>query len=185
MAEPKQHEPGNASCECKTCIPSGAEWRTPVELFNFWYDRYEFTLDAAATHENRLCPAYLTREHDSLSPNTVWEGERIWLNPPYGRGLLKWLERAYKEAQTGKLVCLLLPVKTDTKFWNNFVMAGLSVRVNCESGPVVNSFDWREPSGLEHKVIFYKKRLKFNGGKTPGRFASAIVIFDGRTKKVG
>ena len=51
-----------------------------------------------------------------------WPGQRVWLNPPYGRGVGKWLEKAYREARTGKIVGVLVFARTDTAWWHDYAM---------------------------------------------------------------
>lgn len=53
---------------------------------------FGFTLDVAATPDNAKCRRYFTRADDGL--NQSWDGEIVWMNPPYGRGVIdRWIER--------------------------------------------------------------------------------------------
>ena len=82
------------------------------------------------------------------------------MNPPYGRQIGKWMEKAYKESlSNADIVVCLVPARTDTKWWH----------------------DW----ALKGKVIFVKGRLKFNDGKQSAPFPSAVVIFDRNATDVG
>lgn len=98
------------------------EWETPNEIFQHWEDRFKFTVDVAASAVNyKSCAHFLTKEMDALSPDTSW-GDRNWLNPPYGRGMiLPFVARAHAEAKEGRLTVGLLPVATSTKWWQEYV----------------------------------------------------------------
>lgn len=99
------------------------EWETPPEIFQHWDDRFKFVCDVAATHENHKgLFRYITSEEDALAPGTAW-GERNWLNPPYGRGMiLPFIKRAaLRSVMHKELTVALLPVATSTKWWQEWV----------------------------------------------------------------
>ena len=77
------------------------------------------------------------------------------MNPPYGREISKWLEKAYNESLQGATVVCLIPSRTDTKYWHNYVMKSSEIR-------------------------FIKGRLKFGKAINSAPFPSAIVIFNSR-----
>lgn len=68
------------------------EWTTPKWLFDELDSEFHFTLDAASTHENALCEMHYTAEDDALSKS--WDGETVWLNPPYGRAIGEFMRKA-------------------------------------------------------------------------------------------
>ena len=76
------------------------------------------------------------------------------MNPPYGRAIGKWVEKAYRESLNGAVVVCLIPSRTDTRYWHNYIF----------------------PYAADIK--FLKGRLKFGDGKNPAPFPSAIIIFD-------
>ena len=79
----------------------------------------------------------------------------MFCNPPYGRGIGKWVEKAYMESQKpNTLVVMLIPARTDTKWFHEFIYGKAEVR-------------------------FVKGRLKFGGSKGNAPFPSMIVIFKG------
>lgn len=121
-------------------------WSTPPELFKALDDEFTFTLDPCCTVDNATCPTYFTEEDDGLSKS--WAGHTVFMNPPYGREIGKWIKKAYEEDAT--VVCLI-PSRTDTKWWHDYVMQG--------------------------EVRFIKGRLKFGGHKNPAPFPSAVIIF--------
>ncbi len=125
------------------------EWETPSALFNELSWLYGgFTLDPCATSENAKCARFFTREEDGL--NQSWEG-KVFLNPPYGRNIGKWVKKAYEESLKGALVVCLLPARTDTRWWQDYVKQG--------------------------HVFFLRGRLKFGCARNAAPFPSAIVTF--------
>ena len=131
-------------------------WRTPPEIFDPLNREYHFNLDAAASDDNHLCPVYWTEADDALKQ--PWTG-RVWLNPPYGRGIDRWYAKAVKETQQGNadVVVLLVPARTDTSYWHDYVMSYAA------------------------RVRLVRGRIKFldDGGQpvAPAPFPSAIIEF--------
>jgi phage N-6-adenine-methyltransferase len=126
------------------------EWETPPKFFQRLDERWRFTWDLCATPKNAKCECFYTREDDSLSK--PWRGT-CWLNPPYGRHIHLWIEKAARAALDGDatVVCLI-PSRTDTRWWH----------------------DWVQKYG---QVTFIRGRLRFCGAKAPAPFPSAIVVF--------
>jgi len=125
-------------------------WSTPQDTFDKLNDEFKFTTDVCATAENTKCDKYFTKEQDALSQD--WKGT-CWMNPPYGREIGKWVEKAYLSACGGATVVCLVPSRTDTKWWHEYVMKG--------------------------EIRFVKGRLKFGDSKNSAPFPSAVVIFRG------
>ncbi len=126
-----------------------AEWETPQDVFDHYNQLFNFQLDVCASEENNKCVNFYSKDDDGLKQH--WYG-RNWMNPPYGRQISKWVEKAWWESlDNNALTVCLLPARTDTAWWQNFVL-------NADS------------------VLFVRGRLKF-GGQKPAPFPSAIVIF--------
>jgi len=125
-------------------------WATPQDFFGKLNDEFRFTLDVCALPENAKCERYYTPEDDGLSQK--WSGV-CWMNPPYGRAIGKWVEKAYIAAEEGATVVCLLPARTDTKWWHDYVMRATEIRL-------------------------VRGRLKFGDGANSAPFPSAIVIFE-------
>ena len=126
------------------------DWATPHQTFNELDNEFNFTLDPCASHQNAKCEKYFTKEDDGLSQD--WSNEIVFMNPPYGREIGKWVEKAYRESLKGAVVVCLIPARTDTKYWHNFIFPYAEIR-------------------------FIKGRLKFGGSKNAAPFPSAIVIY--------
>lgn len=94
-------------------------WATPQWLFDKLDAEYHFTVDVCATPENAKCPTYFTEEQDGLRQE--WIG-RVWCNPPYGRQIGKWVQKAFECA--ADVVVMLLPARTDTAWFHDFCMRG-------------------------------------------------------------
>jgi phage N-6-adenine-methyltransferase len=125
------------------------EWATPQEFFDKLNLQYGFDLDVCATPENAKCARFFTMADDGLVQD--WRGV-VWMNPPYGRQIGKWVRKAYESAQAGATVVCLLPARTDTAWWHDC----------CEKGAY-----W-----------FVRGRLKFGGSKNSAPFPSAVVVFE-------
>lgn len=76
-----------------------AEWATPQAFFDKLNQEFGFTLDPCATAENAKCARFFTKEQDGLAQS--WQGERVYCNPPYGRDIRKWVEKAHRETLAG------------------------------------------------------------------------------------
>ena len=97
------------------------DWETPPELFAFVNDEVGFfTLDAAANADNAKCARFASGP--CVAPELCrcglccwWGKERVWCNPPYGRGLIDWVRKFAKgEAD---FAVMLLPANTDTAWF--------------------------------------------------------------------
>ena len=141
------------------------EWETPQALFDPLDAEFHFTLDVCATAENAKCKRYFTKADDGLVQD--WRGEMCWMNPPYGREIGGWIEKACMEGARGAVVFCLLPARTDTRWWHNWVQLALEV--------------WF----LKGRVCFEldgKPILDKNGKPTGAPFPSALVRFGGKLK---
>lgn len=96
-------------------------WETPDEFFRSLNEVFRFETDVCATHLTAKCAKYFTPEDDGLSKD--WTGT-CWMNPPYGREIPRWVEKAYKESLKGATVVCLIPSRTDTAYWHDFVLGG-------------------------------------------------------------
>ena len=87
------------------------DWETPAWLFSALDSGFHFTLDAASSDANAKCERHLTKRDDGLAAD--WGGERVWVNPPYGRGVGAWARKAAIEgAKPRTTVALLVAART-------------------------------------------------------------------------
>lgn len=129
------------------------EWATPQEFFDELNEELHFTLDPAANEENHKCETFFTKEQDGLTRR--WEGHTVFCNPPYGREIGKWVQKAWEEHKTnGNTVVMLLPARTDTRWFHEFVYGKSEIR-------------------------FVRGRLKFGNATNSAPFPSMVVVWRG------
>jgi phage N-6-adenine-methyltransferase len=99
-------------------VAGSTDWETPPELFKQYDEKYHFDIDVCASPENTKCKRYFTAAEDGLAQ--PWLGT-CWMNPPYGRGVEPWIKKAYESAITGAIVVALLPARTDTHWFHEYI----------------------------------------------------------------
>ena len=83
-------------------------WCTPQDFFDRLNAEFGFVLDPAATDKTAKCSLYYTPETDGLSQS--WDrGGAVFCNPPYGREIGKWVQKAFEEARWGVSDCFTYP----------------------------------------------------------------------------
>lgn len=135
------------------------DWCTPQDFFDELNAEFHFVLDAAATEKTKKCKSCYTPETDGLSNS--WDfGGAVFCNPPYGREIGKWVKKAYNEAQKAITVVLLIPSRTDTTYFHDYIYGRAEIR-------------------------FVRGRLRFtdeDGNQAdPAPFPSMVVIYNGRS----
>jgi phage N-6-adenine-methyltransferase len=126
-------------------------WETPHDLYEILDHEFDFEWDVCCTSKTAKAVNYFTPGENALEQK--WVGV-CWMNPPYGREIVKWMAKATFEAGNGCTVVCLVPARTDTKWWWLY----------CRWG----------------EVRFLRGRLKFlKNGNTAfsAPFPSAIVVF--------
>ena len=128
------------------------QWGTPDDLFAELDTEFNFTLDACASTWNHKVDNYYDEAQNGLEQ--PWTGV-VWCNPPYGRAIRNWIQKGYESSVAGATVVMLIPARTDTSYWHDYVMRG--------------------------DIRFLRGRIKFvqpDGTATnPAPFPSAVVIF--------
>lgn len=105
------------------------DWETPQRLFDALNAEFGFTLDAAATRDNAKCAAFFSPDEDGLSQSWATLGA-VWINPPYGPGIGKWVKKAYDECRASwQTVVLLIPARTETSWWHEYAMKASEIRL--------------------------------------------------------
>ncbi len=104
-------------------------WCTPQDLFDKLHLEFNFQLDPAATKLTTKCANFYTPETDGLlNPWTVGEDEAVFCNPPYGRAIKDWVKKAYIESQNGTTIVLLIPARTDTTYFHDYIYGRAEIR---------------------------------------------------------
>lgn len=138
------------------------EWETPESLFIPLKKEFHIVLDTCASEGNTKCNAWYDKKINSFTKDwhaaiaAIGKNKAGWMNPPYGRGIDKWVKKAYDEAAKGATIVALLPARTDTSWFHNYIHN-------------------------KHEVRFLKGRIKFVDAKSSAPFPSMIVIFKHKT----
>lgn len=98
------------------------DWRTPRAFFEKLHKEFGFVVDAAASPTNAMLPRYWTADDDALQQDWAAVGGPVWCNPPYGRGIDRWLAKAVFERTRGVTSVLLTFARTDTAWWHDYAM---------------------------------------------------------------
>ena len=120
-------------------------WETPGALYEHLDSLFEFDFDP--------CP-----HNPSFDGLSVDWGTSNYVNPPYGREIGKWIKKGYGEYLKGKRVVFLIPSRTDTKYWHDYIMKASTI--------------W-----------FLKGRIRFSGASNPAPFPSSVVLFEPKAKQ--
>jgi len=114
-------------------------WKTPEKLYKDLDDEFHFDFDPCPTHPN----------FDGLT--CEW-GVSTFLNPPYSQVKL-WLQKALVEHDKNKIVVALLPSRTGTSWFHEYVL----------------------PHATE--IRFIRGRLQFDDCGMNAPFDSLIIIY--------
>lgn len=138
------------------------EWETPQKLYDKLNEEFHFTLDPASTVDNTKCDKFFTMEEDGLKQS--WKDEIVFMNPPYGRKISLWMEKAYEESKHATVVCLI-PARTDTGYFHDYCMKASEIRL------------------IKGRLKFINRVLSPMGENdskvSSAPFPSAIVVFNG------
>lgn len=116
-------------------------YATPKWLYDELDKEFHFDFDP--------CP--LNASFDGLTQE--W-GYCNFINPPYGRKIGLWIERAWQDLAFNKMSVMLLPARTDTRWFHKWILP------------------------YAREIRFIKGRLKFGDSKNSAPFPSMIVVFD-------
>jgi site-specific DNA-methyltransferase (adenine-specific) len=138
-------------------------WPTPQYLFDAIDLEFGFTLDPCCWPHTAKCDKYYTPKENGLAQD--WSAERVFMNPPYGAELGRWMAKAFGEAQRGALVVCLVPARVDTNWWHDYANRGeirfLKGRVLGPSGQ-----SWPFPVAI---VVFRPKAYELKYWELPER----------------
>ena len=128
------------------------EWETPQAIYDLLDKEFHFQLDPCATDENAKCDSYYTEEEDGLKQDWYKYGS-VFINPPYGKKTKDWVEKAYKESQKGCTVVMLIFIRSDTKWWHEWV---------------IDKVD---------EIRMIQGRLTFGGAKNSSPWPSILLVY--------
>jgi site-specific DNA-methyltransferase (adenine-specific) len=124
-------------------------WETPRSLYDALNLEFSFTFDPCPLMDEREAGMSLWGT-DGLSKS--WHGQRVYCNPPYGRGVGDWLAKA----QEADLAVYLLPSRTDTAWWHDYAMKASEIR-------------------------FLRGRLRFGSARYNAPFPSVVLVYRNNT----
>lgn len=166
------------------------EWETPRDLFDALWERAGgYDCDPCCTPEQYTARRVLDNGGTICVPPTFstlggrvfidgltqpWHG-RVFMNPPYGLALRKWVPKAVEEVRSGRVrsVDALLPAKTDTVWWQGYVAR--TIRDGQITGMAREAKG--KYGGTATEIHFIKGRLRFGGAEQGATFPSAIVVW--------
>ena len=119
------------------------DWKTPKAIYEQLNNEFNFDYDPCLISTNTI--------HNQDMLGSDWKGKTIFVNPPY-KYLDKWIKKCYYEWKKGKTIIMLIPSRTDTKAFHEYIYNQAELR-------------------------FIKGRLCFNDDGKPAPFPSMIVIF--------
>jgi len=123
------------------------EWYTPSWLFDLLHKEFNFNLDPCSKENNLNCKNYFNEN----GLNQKWFGN-VFVNPPYSN-ISKWVEKCFNETKNCNVIVLLIPARTDTRYFHDYCMNAAS------------------------ELRFIKGRLKFSASKNSAPFPSVVVIY--------
>lgn len=126
------------------------DWATPKKLFSELDAEFHFTLDVCAEAHNAKCTQFFSPLEDGLAQH--WGSEICWMNPPYGRGMDRWIKKAYDSTLYGATVVALVPARTDMGWFHDMVLGKAEIR-------------------------FIRGRLRFEGAPYNAPFPSMLIIW--------
>lgn len=146
------------------------DWFTPEIVLYLVRELGPIALDPCTAPFNPTrARSYVTREHDGLRDECDWValarmdtvgdgGTLIYVNPPYGRGIERWLARCADAGAAGAELIALVPARTDAKWWQSHVTTA-------------------------DVVCFWRGRLRFVGAPSSAPFPSALAYWGPRVEK--
>lgn len=145
------------------------EHGTPQGLYAALDAEFRFDLDAAASEANHKAVRWLGgpclrgtyTDGCTCGLCSDWMEYTVFLNPPYGRkSSYLWVKKCWTASQQGATVVALLPARTDTEWFHNFVL-------------------------LASEVRFIAGRLTFEGNDDAAPFPSMVVVWRSTAGRIG
>lgn len=118
------------------------DYKTPPVLYQKALDRWglnKFDTDTCTTDFVIPARIYYTKKgafadgwHHQLTDNDGLTGEWYeynWCNPPYNE-CAKWVKKAYEEQQKGNKTAMLIPARTETKYFQDYIINNPRIDLN-------------------------------------------------------
>lgn len=148
--------------------PVTDEWITPKVVKEQLLAMFNFTLDPFADAENAICHNFITKEQDAFNCLSSWDGNRVFMNPPYSR-VAEACEIAYLKTLSGEvpLVVGLLASRTGSSWYHSFI-EGKAIVI-----PYRGRISFKLPCSLKDRLV---SENKIKGDSSP-QFDSILVIW--------
>ncbi len=136
-----------STCDHTSAIFSSAhvEWGTPPDLYEALDKEFHFDFDPCKS--------------DGVWDGTYvsWEGKRVFCNPPYGRGVDKWLAKGSEAS----IAVFLLPARTDTKWFHDHALKSSEIRffrgrLHYSEGHVAPKTEWHQGAPFPSMLVIYR-----------------------------
>lgn len=111
------------------------DWKTPSKLYNYFMDHNYIDVSPFQSAED-----YLLKE---------FQNAKLYCNPPYSKNK-EFIEWCYKQMNNGCTIWLLIPSRTDTRYFQKIMNDGML-------------------------LYFIKGRLRFNDGNMGAPFPSVLI----------
>lgn len=105
------------------------DYLSPPELVKMALEDFNrdcFDCDVCCSHEN--IPALHYYKNGEINGLSEYWYKLNWCNPPYDE-CNKWIKNAYEEQQIGKTTVMLIPVRTETKYWHDYILFNENVKI--------------------------------------------------------
>ena len=143
-------------------------WQTPKAIFKSLDKEFNFTMDVAASEENKLCKIYYGEKSSALC--NYWD-KTNWCNPPYSN-INPWVEKAIKECERGKTTVMLVPSDTSVKWFKRAYQSCNEVRFISGRISFINAETQRPVNGNNKGSVLFIWR-----GNAP-RSSHTVVLID-------
>jgi hypothetical protein len=141
----------NATKDHRSAIFTAAhvEWGTPPDLYRALNSEFAFTLD----------PCKPGGVWDGTY--IAWDGERVFCNPPYGRGIGKWLAKG-READ---VAVFLVPARTDTAWFHDYALQADEIRffrgrLHFSENHIAPKTEWHSGAPFPSMLVIYREKAQ-------------------------
>ena len=120
------------------------DWATPDEVYEALAKEFGFDIDGAADESNHKAPIWFEGPCVRPDPMDSWElndcrcglcswwcevGDTVFLNPPFGLGLQRWVDKCIMESSHDMTVVATLPNSTEAGWFKKAAESADEVRL--------------------------------------------------------